>query len=115
MPAGMICAFEPCRKPVTGPEEGKSIEVHRVGDGLVPFGPGMEAGTVAQAEGPLKFIYHGVCYWRWVKRERLLASRSADQTGRLAHADWREQESCDVEALGGAFERDYRGTGAPPE
>lgn len=84
MPAGMICAYDPCRKPVTGPEEAKSIEVHRVGTELVPFGPGMKAGIVAQAEGPLKLIYHGVCYWRQAKRQRMQDARSADQTGHPA-------------------------------
>jgi len=81
MPAGMICAFGPCGRPVTGPEDAKSIEVHRVGTELVPFGPGLAAGTVAQAEGPLKLIYHGACYWRHVKRQRL---RPADPAGQPA-------------------------------
>jgi hypothetical protein len=84
MPAGMICAFGPCGRPVTGPEDAKSVEVHRVGEELVPFGPGLQAGTVLRAEGPLVSIYHGACYWRHVKRLRLRAARSADPAGQPA-------------------------------
>jgi hypothetical protein len=114
MPAGLICAFEACRKPVAAPEEGKKVEVHRVGGELVPFGPGMEAGTVAQATGPLVRVYHGVCYWRLVKRERLLAARVADPSGQTSHAGWRERETCDVEDLRGELGRGAGGAGAAP-
>ena len=80
---GLACRFESCRRPILGPEAHKRVEVHRVDGEPVAFGPGMPAGTVDDADGPLVGVYHGVCYWRLVKRERL-AAMSADPSGRSA-------------------------------
>lgn len=111
MPAGLLCAFDPCRRPVTPAEDGKRVEVHRVAGQLVPFGPGLDAGTVEDATGPLVRIYHGVCYWRLDKRRRISAVRSADQSGHPGSGPG----TCDAEDSEGVFVRDSGGAGEAPD
>jgi hypothetical protein len=98
--SGLICAFEPCRKPVTGPAR---IELHRVDD---------ETGETL----PLAGVYHTRCWRAQVKRVLLLRARAADPSGYSGPApDWREPETCDAEDLRGGVERDYRGAGTAPD
>jgi hypothetical protein len=111
--SGLICAFGPCRKAVTGQVR---IEVHRVDDADVPFGPGIRGFPLADADGPLVDVFHTRCWWGQVKRDRLAAARRADPSGYSGSApDWREPETCDVEDLRGGVARDYRGTGKAPD
>jgi len=113
MPAGMICGFDPCRRPVTGPHV---IEVHRVGEAEVAFGPGIRDHPIEAADGPLVRLYHSRCWWAQVKRARVLAARSADPSGQSGRVtDWREPETCDVEELRGGLDGDYRGAGPAPD
>lgn len=111
--SGLICAFGPCRKAVTGEVR---IEVHRVGAADVAFGPGIRGFPLADADGPLVDVFHTRCWWGQVKRDRLAAARQADPAGYSGPApDWREPETCDVEDLRGGVERDYRGAGTAPD
>lgn len=107
--SGLVCAFAPCRRQVTGDVR---IELHRVGDAEVAFGPGIRGFPLEDADGPLVDVYHTRCWWAQVKRVRLLRARAADPAGYSGPApDWREPETCDVEDLRGGVPRDYRGAG----
>ena len=107
MSGGMICAFAPCRKPVTA---GRMVEVHRVGDAEVVFGDGIAGYPLAAADGALLRRYHGLCWWAQVKRDRLAerarlaAAGPADRPGHPGDAE--DQDG----GLGG----DYREAGTAP-
>jgi len=110
---GMICAFPPCCKSVTG---GHRVEVHRVGSEELVFGSGIKGQALADVAGPLVRLYHSRCWWAQVKRDRLLAARAADLSGHPGRGpDWREPETCDVEELRGGLDGDYRGAGTAPD
>jgi hypothetical protein len=111
--SGPICAFGPCRKPVTGDAR---IELRWVGGQALPFGPGIANRPLEAATGPLAGVYHARCWRAQVRRVRLLAARAADPAGYPGPApDWREPETCDVEDLRGGVARDYRGAGTAPD
>lgn len=111
--SGLVCAFGPCRKAVTGEVR---IEVHRAGDADVAFGPGIRGFPLAAAAGPLVDVFHTRCWWAQVKRNRLAAAKLADPAGYSGPApDWREPVTCDVEDLLGGVSRDYRGAGTAPD
>jgi hypothetical protein len=114
--SGMICAFEPCRKAVTGDVR---IELHLVSEETgetLPFGPGIRGRSLEDADGPMAAVYHTRCWRAQVKRASLLRARAADPSGYSGPApDWREPETCDAEDLRGGVERDYRGAGTAPD
>ncbi len=113
---GLVCAFEPCRKPVTGDAW---IELRRVDDQTgetLPFGPGIANRPLEAATGLLAAVYHTCCWQAQAKRVSLLRARAADPSGYSGSApDWREPETCNVEDLRGEVERDYRGAGPAPD
>lgn len=110
MPGGLVCHFPACRRSILSPEAALRVEVHRVGGKLVAFGRGMEAGLLDQAQGPLVRTYHGVCWWRQVKRDRLAAALLADPPGHPAG----EREACDAEDPGRGLDGADGGAGAAP-
>lgn len=111
--SGLICAFEACRRPAAA---GLRVEVRLVEGREQPFGPGIRGYPLEDADGPLVSVYHTRCWWAQVKRVRLLRARAADPSGQSGPArDWREPETCDVEALRGGLDGDYRGAGTAPD
>jgi hypothetical protein len=110
----MICFFGPCHKAVLAADPGR-VELHRIDGAEVAFGRDAPGGSLDQAVGPLVREAHHKCYLAHVRRERLLAARAVDPSAqdRLV-ADWREPETCDVEALSADAGAD-RGAGAAPE
>jgi hypothetical protein len=111
MAGGLICAFDPCRRSILGPDIARRAQVHRDGTGLKVFGRGMPDGPLEAAEGLLVEVYHSKCWYSHIKRERILAARSADPSGQPGVTDWRDQESRDVGDLRGEGDRGNRAAG----